>query len=616
MSKKYKNKKIFGVLGVFLIISTLFFTPLNAVHAEQQQGTFWAGFYNGSLATNPLARAVNWACDRYTDNGCINAVKNKALDIAVSAITEPANKLLSKVGLLFDVALYQTTNGNNYNNRPNGGIYEAWEVFRDLMNVLFIFIVIYIGLRTILQIGGRGDRQLLVYVIIIALLLNFSLVITSVIIDASNILALAFYDQFTTPNQQVAADANSVSLVFMKATEPLRSQGQQHYAATASTNPSSPSAGTKILGAVLNSIVMIIALLVMLLVALLFILRIPVLWFYMILSPLAFAAFILPGTRSSFNRWLYGLLKNAFFAPIFMALFLAVGVLFNSPIFTSASSITSQSWVVFFLKYAIAIGMTIGALIVSKMVGAYGAATVVNRSQKFAKRRAVRTGSFAGRHTIGRAASAVKDSETARRAAERAPRFLSTPAIKGLENLSKAQFGNKKEGAKSFNEVKEQKVKDNVKTIDYISTDKYGRERTRKVREETGEHDVGGPVTRIVEKNAREAYIDKIAEQRSKWRLSGYKRGGPVKDVDITVGFREVPVEKNGKPVIDPSTGRQKTKKQPIKKAYGIGGKQIVADRETLQKLAKDSGKDKNAKLLEELGDALKPKDDSDDDEE
>lgn len=70
----------------------------------------------------------------------------------------------------------------------------AWAVVRDLSNLFFILILLYIALQIILDLG-HDAKKMIVKVIIIALLINFSMFFTQVVIDSSNILALIFYNK-------------------------------------------------------------------------------------------------------------------------------------------------------------------------------------------------------------------------------------------------------------------------------------------------------------------------------------------------------------------------------------------------------------------------------------
>src|SRR3989338_1077359 len=60
---------------------------------------------------------------------------------------------------------------------------NAWTVVRDLSNIFFILILLYISIKTILGLGGHEVKKMIFHVIIMALLINFSMFFTKVVID-------------------------------------------------------------------------------------------------------------------------------------------------------------------------------------------------------------------------------------------------------------------------------------------------------------------------------------------------------------------------------------------------------------------------------------------------
>ncbi len=74
-------------------------------------------------------------------------------------------------------------------------INNAWAVVRDLSNIFFILILLYIAIKMILGLGGSEVKKMIARVIIVALLINFSMFFTKIVIDSSNILALVFYNK-------------------------------------------------------------------------------------------------------------------------------------------------------------------------------------------------------------------------------------------------------------------------------------------------------------------------------------------------------------------------------------------------------------------------------------
>jgi len=490
----------------------------------------------------------------------------------------PTNALIIPAGFIFDIAVYESTDGANYPIDADNGIYAGWRVFRDMVNMVFIFIVIYIGIRTILQIGGRGERQLLIYVIIVALLINFSLVITGVVIDASNILALGLYDQLETETDtRIAADAKTLSGVFLQGANPLTAQAPAVFNATADapSDASSPGFWKSLLGNIGAIIVNLVVIFVLLVAGVLFFIRIPVLWLIMVLSPLAFAAYIMGGTRRYFNEWLHALLNNAFFAPIFMALFFAVAAIYNSAAFRDVGNIAGQTITAFLLKYFIVVTLLVGCLIIAKKLGTYGATTIINRGKGYAKR----TGSFAGSHTIGRSASAIRDSDRMKQFVARNPR-IGNLALRPLEGIEKARFGGS--GKDSYKSRKDAAVKRGEGLADYVSKDKRGEPVTVTRIRGTGEIDEKTGKEKVKEEiiSGKEAYVEALGKQRKLPALSSlFKFKKQNSDIEKTFG----------------------------KVKTTIGGKQTRIDRETLLKILskKEGGKGGGRGIKEGLEELL-----------
>jgi hypothetical protein len=80
------------------------------------------------------------------------------------------------------------------------GLQIGWTVMRDFANLFFIFIILWIAIKTILQMEGHSTKKMLVNVIVVALLINFSGFLTKVIIDFGNVVAVGFYNTILDSN--------------------------------------------------------------------------------------------------------------------------------------------------------------------------------------------------------------------------------------------------------------------------------------------------------------------------------------------------------------------------------------------------------------------------------
>jgi len=90
-----------------------------------------------------------------------------------------------------------------------GGLYRsdtvnvAWNLLRDIINMSFIFILLYVAIGTVLSIQNINWKKQVSQIIIAAILVNFSLFLTRVVIDAGNIVANGFYQELTVCDQDL-----------------------------------------------------------------------------------------------------------------------------------------------------------------------------------------------------------------------------------------------------------------------------------------------------------------------------------------------------------------------------------------------------------------------------
>lgn len=159
----------------------------------------------------------------------------------------------------------------------------GWVLLRDIVNMLFILGLAYIGLATALDFGGFNTKKIFGNLLIIALLINFTPVICGVIVDISNILSNFFLKN---------ADFTGIVTPFGMF------QGSI----------------SDMLGDIFNFVILlktliliiygILGSLIFFLFAFLFLVRGPIIWILVILSPLAFFSWIFPKTKGMiWDKW-------------------------------------------------------------------------------------------------------------------------------------------------------------------------------------------------------------------------------------------------------------------------------------------------------------------------
>jgi hypothetical protein len=374
------------------------------------------------------------------------------------------------------------------------GVREGWTIIRDVANMVFIFVLVYIGFVTILQLAGFNTKQTLVWLIVMALLVNFSFFLTGVVIDAANILGLFFYNAVTLGgSESISAQiANGLDLetIFDSAAYNQISGIQQAVA--------------DFLGAGL----MALAGLAFLAAGILFVLRTIALTFVLVLSPLAFVAAILPNTREQFRKWLSALVNHAFVAPVFLLIITIIVRILNEgnlidntetygKVIAADSSDPDVDTLGILVVYAIIIGLLFGAISISRKMSG----TVGQYSAKYAGTAAgmaMGAAAFAGRRTIGRGAHELtkredfkrwaRDSgfgEAAYKGAEKASSatmdLRNTQVTKGLENVAKSSgaveggFG-KAGGKGGYDKIRKNQVERRKQTAEALEKGKSTRE--------------------------------------------------------------------------------------------------------------------------------------------
>lgn len=209
-------------------------------------------------------------------------------------------------------------------------IVDLWKIVRDFANMMFILIFIIMALGTIFDIsslgipglgGGVDVKALIAKFVIAALLINFSLVIGGVIIDAANVVNDVFLAAIGDFSTRIGSALNPSATLLGVTPQQL-----QQLNVNVSAAPADP--GLAHIIKMLTSIIMGVIILFSLLVALVFCLfRIPFLAMLLVFSPLAWICGILPGTQKWNKDWWGMFIGWNIFMPVFL-FFLYFGLYF------------------------------------------------------------------------------------------------------------------------------------------------------------------------------------------------------------------------------------------------------------------------------------------------
>lgn len=89
---------------------------------------------------------------------------------------------------------------------------NGWKLVRDIANVMFIIIMVYVGFAAVFSFGGKGGstmRKVVPILIFNALIINFSLFATRTVIDLSNITARVFYSRMVVCDGKCVDEDNN-----------------------------------------------------------------------------------------------------------------------------------------------------------------------------------------------------------------------------------------------------------------------------------------------------------------------------------------------------------------------------------------------------------------------
>lgn len=438
--KRY-SRIIAGAL-FFLTIFTLFFGVVQIVNAQPAGGTPTEPIPDGDLSTSGGYTGVKNSGGgkgilSYLFNEWRSWLANKFTGLLIwitGSFLWLGGKLLD-ASVQFNVCEMKSLMGTAV-------VSQGWLIARNIANFFFIFILLYIAISIILNVG-ENQKRLIVWVIIIALVINFSAVLTRFVIDVSNIFAYQFYSSIVgggDPCTTESSNAKGISANYMTALD------FQAYAAEATGDSSDKSLyqGTNgfsaiMVAGIMTAVFIMITAWSFIIVAALMIIRSAVLMILIVLSPIAFMGFILPQIKQVMTKWWGALISQAFFAPVYLffayiTLILAKGTvaLFSQETFASGSEQIFK----IFLQYSILIALIVIGLVQAKKMSSAGAEAVQGRVLKSLDwMRGQATGAI-GRQTAGRLGRSLADktdSVTLRRLGEK---------------MAEAKYG----GSSSYNE--------------------------------------------------------------------------------------------------------------------------------------------------------------------
>ena len=251
--------------------------------------------------------------------GCISNIINLFI-IVTSWISVTSAEFLD---VLLDISISSETY------RQSDFIQQGWGVLRDFANIIFIFVLAFAALSTVLDLGWFDTKKTIKQVIVVALFINFSLFLTNLVVDAGNITARVFYNAVNVEDERSATDENSdfstdsgltrksLSVAVAEKMQPQKFFSEDIF------NSSTDIGYFIFMQLVIITVNLVIAY-TFLSIAFLFVGRIVGLMVAMIASPVAFISTVLPQSFTKqmqgfgWSTWLGNLFSLSFMAPVFL----------------------------------------------------------------------------------------------------------------------------------------------------------------------------------------------------------------------------------------------------------------------------------------------------------
>jgi hypothetical protein len=255
-------------------------------------------------------------------------------------------------------------------------IKTGWTLVRDILNIVFILVLLFSAFCTIFQINRYHltKGKVLLNVVIMALLVNFSFPITRFIIDASNVIMYFFLQSIKTVGTGTLGPSIADWSNVKKAIFP---GGFSSVHGTFNTT-------LALLAAIIFLFIFTVTILVL---AMLLIIRMLVLAILIIFSPVGFVASIFPGFSQYSSKWWDALFRNAFFGPIMAFMIYLATLVMKEYNGTPAPNIASKTENFALVSKLVSTGVQMAlpitilwiGMITAKSMGAMGASTVTNK---------------------------------------------------------------------------------------------------------------------------------------------------------------------------------------------------------------------------------------------
>lgn len=422
-NKKFKiNKKAVIIAGIILFCLAV---PMFSMAAD---------------ATSVIGTVLGGGASSLLFPNLIGNIGKDILVTLMNGVQTVLNWLIQAGAGLFEAVI-----NIGFDNDVIQGIKTGWKTVRDVANMFFILFMVIVAFGTILRLNEYGVKKLLPKIIIVALLINFSLVLCSIVVDFSNITADFFIKDI---KGKISGEKNSISATFAEAMDiagiyKTFTNCEDYGNAVGEDCAKFSLSPTKIfrspydclglrqsaiedcnkkgvgklrlqadlsdvnfldifLGITVGSIVMLIAAFVLFAGAIMLLIRIIAIWILIVISPLALVCLVLPALHNHWAKWRGTFLKWCFFGPIYsFFIWMATRIAIEKIGEQMGQQVSKYTKITgefnYFankfisnpggqlVRYFVISGFLIGGLIAAQQLSIYGAKAAISIGQKWGK---------------------------------------------------------------------------------------------------------------------------------------------------------------------------------------------------------------------------------------
>ncbi len=483
--------KLFFTITLFFILAGIF-APTTNVGAQYNGGSLNPSTYNPNTPDNRVTTKASGG----ELTGALDYPFIALLSTGSWAMVSATSTVAGWSGKFFDKMIDTAVVGASANLAPGGSygqvVESVWQIIRDFGNIMIIFSMLYLAIRTIIQGDGFADRKVLAGILLAAVFINFSLFFTRLVFDVSNTLGTTIYTQITSSGPYANKEIGESIAQLVGVAEVIGQLNEQGFG--------SPWIWVwQAVGkALFVSMLMIILIFIFFSAGILLFYRMFVFIFLMIFSPIGLISRFIPWLNSAGKKWFDELKKQflvlpAFFVMLYIALFVAGTILRTE--FSGGFKFNLEGVVQYLINFTVLVLFMGATIFVPGMVGSAGSGVMTSAGNKlkgygrgsidWAKRRSLKTvGAVAGGGsarildtTVGRRARTVLNDdkikakaaagdEGAMRKLKRAEYFGKNATYDARNiKLNGKSFGDRTglgEGIQSY----QNRVKENVKKLE------------------------------------------------------------------------------------------------------------------------------------------------------